>query len=438
MANKLEPRLLETIHVPTLARVEGEGALYIGVEGGTVKEIKVQIYEPPRFFEGFLRGRFIQDVPDMTARICGICPVAYQMSSVRAIENALGMTVSPQARLVRDLMYCGEWIESHVLHIFMLQAPDLTGHESALSLAAVAPDVVKNALRMKKIGNQILKIIGGRSVHPVNACVGGWYSWPSAAELRGLLPDLEWGLQQALWSVSWANTLPYPQLEPDYEFVAMHKDDEYAILDGDILSSRSGKITEQEFESNYLEKHVRHSNALHSRNAGGQTYLVGPLARLNLNFEQLGATAKKAATEIGPKLPLHNPYKSLLARAIETVEVFDRAIRLIGEYKPEGLSATPLKLKSGRGAAASEAPRGLLYHRYDINEKGLVEQAKIVPPTAQNLGRMEADLWEMAPQLLKMPHEEATLTAEHLLRSYDPCISCATHFLELKVYDTRK
>lgn len=425
----------ETIHVPALARVEGEGALYIGVEDGSVKEIKVKIYEPPRFFEGFLRGRFLQDVPDMTARICGICPVAYQMSSVRALENALGITVSHQARLVRNLMYCGEWIESHVLHIFMLQAPDLTGHDSALSLAAVAPDIVKNALRMKKIGNQILKIIGGRSVHPVNACVGGWYSWPSADELRALLPDLEWGLEQALWTMPWANTLPYPELELDYEFVALHRNDEYAILDGDILSSRSGIISEQEFESHYLERHLRHSNALHSRTEGGQTYLVGPLARLNLNFDQLGKKAKEAANGIGLKLPLRNAYKSLLARAIETVEVFDRAIRLIGEYTPDGPSATPLTLKAGRGAAASEAPRGLLYHRYELNNQGLVHQAKIVPPTAQNLGRMEDDLWKLAPQLLKMPHDEATLTAEHLLRSYDPCISCATHFLKLKVYD---
>ena len=429
------PRLFEAIHVPALARVEGEGALYIGVEDGSVKEIKVQIYEPPRFFEGFLRGRFLQDVPDITARICGICPVAYQMSSVRALENALGLAISPQARIARELMYCGEWIESHVLHIFMLQAPDLTGHDSALSLAADAPDIVKNALRMKKIGNQILKIIGGRSVHPVNACVGGWYGWPSAEELRALLPELEWGLEQALWAVTWAGTLPYPQLTLDYEFVALHRDDEYAILDGNILSSRSGQISEQEFESNYLEQHVRHSNALHSRTAGGQTYLVGPLARLNLNFDQLGAKAKKAANDIDLKLPLRNPYKSLLARAIETVEAFDRAIRLIGEYAPNGASAAHLNLKAGRGAAATEAPRGLLYHRYDLNEQGLVQQAKIVPPTAQNLGRMEADLWELAPQLLKMPHGEATLTAEHLLRSYDPCISCATHFLKLKVYD---
>jgi coenzyme F420-reducing hydrogenase alpha subunit len=425
----------ETIHVPALARVEGEGALYIGVENGAVKEIKVNIYEPPRFFEGFLRGRFLQDVPDITARICGICPVAYQMSSVRALENALGIEVSPQARLVRGLMYCGEWIESHVLHIFMLQGPDLTGHDSALTLAADAPDVVKNALRMKKIGNQILKIIGGRSVHPVNACVGGWYSWPNAEELRALLPDLEWGLEQALWAVGWANTLPYPQLEPDYEFVALHRDDEYAILDGNILSSKSGQITEAEFETNYIEKHVRHSNALHSRTAGGQKYLVGPLARLNLNFEQLGAKAKGAANEIDLKLPVCNPYKALLARAIETVEVFDRAIRLVGEYAPQGSSSAPLSLRAGRGAAASEAPRGLLYHRYDLDDKGLVQQAKIVPPTAQNLGRMEADLWELAPQLLKMPQADATLTAEHLLRSYDPCISCATHFLKLKVYE---
>lgn len=426
----------ETIHVPALARVEGEGALYIGVQDGSVKEIRVDIYEPPRFFEGFLRDRFLQDVPDITARICGICPVAYQMSSVRALENALGLQPSPQARLLRDLFYCGEWIESHVLHIYMLQGPDLTGHQSALSLAAVAPDVVKTALRMKKIGNQVLKVIGGRSVHPVNACVGGWYSWPSASELRALIPDLEWGLEQAIQTVRWAKDLPYPDLELDYEFVALHRKDQYAILDGDILSSKNGVIREADFETHYLEQHVRHSNALHSYTPDGQPYLVGPLARLNLNREYLGESATKIAKEIKLKLPLRNPYKSLLARAIETVEVFERAIRLIGEYAPTSDSAVPLILKAGRGAAASEAPRGLLYHRYDLDAKGLVQEAKIVPPTAQNLGRMEADLWQLAPQLLAMEHEKATLTAEHLLRSYDPCISCATHFLKLKVYET--
>ncbi|MEX2144735.1 MAG: Ni/Fe hydrogenase subunit alpha [Anaerolineales bacterium] len=425
----------ETIHVPALARVEGEGGLYIGVKDGSVKEIRVDIYEPPRFFEGFLRGRFLQDVPDITARICGICPVAYQMSAVRALENALGVSTSREVRELRNLFYCGEWIESHVLHIFMLQGPDLTGHESALSLAAVAPDVVKTALRMKKIGNQLLKVIGGRSVHPVNTCVGGFYSWPDATELRALIPELEWGLAEAIKAVAWAKDLPYPELEVDYEFVAMHRTDEYAILDGDILSSRQGVLPEADFETHYLEQHVQRSNALHSYTAEGKPYLVGPLARLNLNHATLGELASRALKEAGIQLPLRNPYKSLLARAIETVEVFERAIRLIGAYAPTGLSTLDLTLKAGSGAAGSEAPRGLLYHRYQLDANGLVEVAKIVPPTAQNLGRMEADLWLMAPQLLAMPHEEATLTAEHLLRAYDPCISCATHFLKLKVYD---
>ena len=425
----------ETIHVPALARVEGEGALYIGVKDGSIKEIRVDIYEPPRFFEGFLRGRYLQDVPDITARICGICPVAYQMSSVRALEAALKVEISPEVRLLRNLFYCGEWIESHVLHIFMLQGPDLTGHESALSLAAVAPEVVKNALRMKKIGNQILKVIGGRSVHPVNACVGGWYSWPDAAELRKLIPDLQWGLEQAIATVPWANGLPYPELDIDYEFVAMHREDEYAILDGNILSSVHGTIEEKDFEKTYLEQQVRHSHALHSYTLERKPYLVGPLARLNLNHEYLGAAATNAAKNIKLLLPLRNPYKALLARAIETVEVFERAIRLIGEYAPDGPSAAKLTLKAGSGSAGSEAPRGLLYHRYSLDGQGLVTEAKIVPPTAQNLGRMEADLWQLAPRLLTIEHEKATLEAEHLVRSYDPCISCATHFLKLKVYD---
>ena len=184
---------MKNIEVPALARVEGEGGLYIGLENGKAVEIRLDIYEPPRFFEGFLKDRFLQEVPDITARICGICPVAYQMSAAYALENALGVKISPQARSLRRLMYCGEYIESHALHVYMLQAPDLLGKQSALELAADAPEVVKTALRLKKIGNELLKAIGGRSVHPVNVCVGGFYSWPEAKALKALLPDLEWG-----------------------------------------------------------------------------------------------------------------------------------------------------------------------------------------------------------------------------------------------------
>lgn len=423
----------KSIEVPALARVEGEGGLYIRFKNGQAEEIRVNIYEPPRFFEGFLQGRFLQEVPDITARICGICPVAYQMSSVQALESALGMTISAQTRLLRRLMYCGEYIESHALHIYLLQAPDLLGKESALELAAVAPDIVRNALRLKKIGNDLLKAIGGRSVHPVNACVGGFYRWPDMDSIRALLPDLEWGLEAAQESVRWAVTLPYPDLEVDYEFVALHRPDEYAVYDGEVWSSKREPVPVDEFDKIYLEEHVRHSNALHSRTVDGNAYLVGPLARLNLNYEQLSPLAQTALQESGIKLPLCNPYKSLIARAIELVDAYETAVQLAQQYQPEDKAHISLHLKAGVGAGASEAPRGLLFHRYAINDQGLVLRARIVPPTAQNLPRMEADLAALVPQLIAMPHEQATLTAEHLVRSYDPCISCATHFLKLKI-----
>ncbi len=424
---------MKTIEVPALARVEGEGGLYIGVKDGKVIEIRLDIYEPPRFFEGFLVGRYLQEVPDITARICGICPVAYQMSSVAALEKALDVEVSPKVYALRRLMYCGEYIESHALHIYLLQAPDLLGQPSALDLAAIAPDVVKNALRLKKIGNELLKAIGGRSVHPVNACVGGFYRWPDVAPLQALLPELEWGLEAAKETVRWSLTLPYPDLEIDYEFVAIHHPDEYGVMHGDVLSSKGNTTSVADFEMRYFEEHVQRSNALHGHTALGGTYLVGPLSRLNLNHAQLLPEAQKALKDTKQKLPLKNPYKGLIARAIELVHFYEEAILLIKAYQPDGPAHLALKLKAGEGCGMSEAPRGLLYHRYKIDQNGMVKFAKITPPTAQNLPRIEADLLAMAPKLVKMEQELATLTAEHLVRSYDPCISCATHFLRLKI-----
>jgi coenzyme F420-reducing hydrogenase alpha subunit len=424
---------MKTIEVPALARVEGEGGLYIGVKDGQVIEVRLDIYEPPRFFEGFLVGRYLQEVPDITARICGICPVAYQMSSVTALEKALDVEVSPQVYALRRLMYCGEFIESHALHIYLLQAPDLLGQPSALDLAAIVPEVVKNALRMKKIGNEVLKVIGGRSVHPVNACVGGFYRWPEAASLKALLPELEWGLEAAKETVRWSLNLPFPELEIDYKFVAIHHPEEYGVIKGEVWSSKGSKISAAEFEMSYIEEHVQRSNALHGHTVDGGTYLVGPLARLNLNNAQLFPEAQKALKDASLKLPLKNPYKSLIARAIELVHFYEEAITLIKAYNPSGPAHVGLKLKAGEGCGMSEAPRGLLYHRYKIDEQGMVKFAKIVPPTAQNLPRIEADLFAMAPKIVEMPQEQATLTAEHLVRSYDPCISCATHFLKLKI-----
>lgn len=422
------------IEVPALARVEGEGALYIRLQNGQVSEIELNIYEPPRFFEGFLRGRFFQEVPDITARICGICPVAYQMSSVQALEMALSVSISPEVRLLRRLLYDAEYIESHALHIYLLQAPDILGYDSALSLAEVAPDVVKKALRLKKIGNDLLRVIGGRSVHPVNTCVGGFYRWPQIQKIQALAADLEWALEASRETARWAATLPFPEFEiSDYEFVAVHHTDEYGILSGEILSSIGKQILPEDFEKHYIESHVRHSNALHSHTAEGNAYITGPLSRLNLNFEQLGPEARQILDEIGVQLPLRNPYKQLVARAIELVEVCAEALRLVQAYHPQGPSHATIKPSAGEGYGVSEAPRGLLYHHYVVDDHGFIRHARISPPTAQNLARIEADLWKLAPKILDMPQDKARLEAEHLVRSYDPCISCATHFLTLKI-----
>jgi sulfhydrogenase subunit alpha len=422
-------KFVNTIEVPALARVEGEGGLYIGVQDGKINEIRVNIYEPPRFFEGFLRGRSMYEVPDITARICGICPVAYQMSAVNALEASQGVTVTPAIRALRKLMYAAEYIESHALHIFLLQAPDLLGQESAISLAAVAPDVVTKALRMKKAGNSILRVIGGRSVHPVGTSVGGFYRWPEKAHFTALLPELEWSLAAAQETVRWAMTLPYPDFEVECEYVALRHPKEYGVLEGDVVSSTGRNVTVTEYEKYYLEEHVRHSNSLHSHTREGAKYMVGPLARLNLNSDQLGASAQSLMKELKIKPPIRNPFKALLARTLELVDAYEDSIRLIKGYNPEGPSRIEIKPKAGEGCGASEAPRGLLFHKYSVDGQGLIRKARIVPPTSQNLARMEADLWEFAPKMLNKPREEATLACEHLVRSYDPCISCATHFV---------
>jgi coenzyme F420-reducing hydrogenase alpha subunit len=420
------------IEVPALARVEGEGGLFIGVDNGKISEIRVDIYEPPRFFEGFLRGRSLYEVPDITARICGICPVAYQMSAAHALEAAQGITITPSIRAMRHLFYCAEWIESHALHMFLLQAPDLLGQESAISLAAVNPEIVTKALRMKKIGNAILRVIGGRSVHPLGTSVGGFYRWPPPEEFQALLPELEWALEASLETVRWAATLPYPKLSIQCEYVSLSHPDEYAILDGDVVSSGGRRIPIAQFAQTYLEEHVRHSNALHNHTPEGKSYMVGPLARLNNNHARLHTKAAGALKATGIKLPIRNPFMALFARAVELVEAYDEAIRLIRAYDPQGPSRVEFEPHAGEGCGATEAPRGLLFHRYSVDDQGLIQSALIIPPTAQNLARMEADLWEFAPTVLNKSREEATLDCEHLVRAYDPCISCATHFVRME------
>ncbi len=423
----------KTIKVDYLARVEGEGALYVKVKNGYVVDVKLKIFEPPRFFEAFLRGRSFREVPDITARICGICPVAYQMSSVHAIESIFGVKIPGPIRMLRRLIYCGEWIESHALHIFMLHLPDFLGYDDVVRMAKDHPTLVQNALRLKKIGNEIVKIIGGREIHPVNVRVGGFYKSPSKMELKKIEDDLKWARDFSIESIKFIANLEFPEFEQDYEFVALSHPDEYPFNEGRIISNKGLNISVNEYDSYFIEEHVPHSNALHSVIVGRGAYFVGPLARFNLNFDKLSDVAKEVALEVDFKPECKNPFKSIIARAVETLYACDEALRIISEYEEPEKPYVDFSIKSGIGYGCTEAPRGILYHRYKVDEKGNILDAKIVPPTSQNLKMIEIDLWKFSATYLNLPDEELTWKCEQAIRNYDPCISCATHFLKLYI-----
>jgi sulfhydrogenase subunit alpha len=422
-----------TIRVDYLARVEGEGSLTIRLKGDRATEVRLAIFEPPRFFEALLRGRSYLEAPDITSRICGICPVAYLMSACQAMEDALGIEVPDEIRRLRRLIYCGEWIESHALHVFFLHAPDFLGLPDAIEMAVHHREWVERGLRMKRTGNALVALLGGREIHPVNVRVGGFYRAPSPAELEALLPDLRRGRDEAIESLAWMSGLTFPDLERDYEFVALRHPDEYPICDGRIASSRGLDIAVREYDLHFVEEQSPYSNALRSTLRGGDAYLCGPLARFNLNFDRLDPEVRALARSAGLTIPCRNPFRMLLVRLVEIVQAFVEAIRIIERYRPPAAPFVEADLRHGTGYGATEAPRGLLYHRYTIDSGGIILEAQIVPPTAQNQLSMEEDISLLAPTLAALPYDEARLRAEQAVRNHDPCISCATHFLTLNI-----
>ena len=422
-----------TIKADYLARVEGEGALYVKIKGDKVEDVKLKIFEPPRFFEALLRGRAFSEAPDITARICGICPVAYQMSAVHAMEDAFGVKVDGPLRALRRLIYCGEWIESHVLHVYMLHAPDFLGYPSVVHMAQDYPDIVQRGLHMKKAGNAIVDFLGGRAIHPVNVCVGGFYKVPTRQDFGPLVEKLKWGRDAAFETVRWTAQLPFPDFEQDYEFVALSHPEEYPFNEGRLVSNKGLDITAREYDDHFIEEHVAHSNALHSVIKGRGAYFTGPLARYNLNFDRLSPLAQEAARAAGLGPQCRNPFKSIIVRSVEVLYAFDEALRLIEQYEMPERPALELQPRASRGYACTEAPRGTLYHRYTINEQGQILDAKIVPPTSQNQKAIENDLWHYVAQTMHLPDEELTWKCEQAIRNYDPCISCSTHFLKLHI-----
>ncbi len=421
------------IEVPVLARVEGEGALHLRIEDGRIEALQLRIFEPPRFFEKFLEGRAWHEVPDVVARICGICPVAYQMSAVQALEDIFGIDPDPWVRAMRRVMYCGEWIQSHALHIHLLAAPDFFGCNSVVELARDHAGEVRRGFRLQALGNDLIALFGGRSVHPVGVRVGGFHRAPDAQRIAELLPRLEAGVAEAADLVRWCAAIGMPDDRQDFIAVALPHGQDYAMGEGRVASSTGLDLARQDYDSHFSESHIAHSTALYSH-LDGQPYLVGPLARLNLNHAQLPDSTRALLQASGLQLPSHNMFHSLLARALEIHLALVDALRLLSAPPEFRAAYQPVAACAGVGYGATEAPRGLLWHRYETAADGSIRNARIVPPTSQNQARMEEDLKQSLEAFgLDQPEDAIRLRGETVIRNYDPCISCATHFLRLGI-----
>jgi sulfhydrogenase subunit alpha len=430
-----------TINVPVLTRVEGEGALELNIRNGAIEHLNLRIFEPPRLFEKFLEGRSYNEVPDIVARICGICPVAYQMSASHAIEAIFNADPGPWVRTMRRLFYCGEWLESHSLHIHLLAAPDFLGFNSAVEMAAGYPDEVRRGMRLQALGNRILRTLGGRSVHPVGVRIGGFYRAPAEDEMADLLEACRAALPEVETLMHWVASLELPDDPQDFICFSLRHPDEYPMNEGRLVGSDGLDISVLDYQNYFRESHVTHSTALHSHyfpegvaSGEGQPYLVGPLARLNLNLDRLYPEVRAHLEETGIAFPSQNMFHSALARAVEIHHALIEAIRILESYELPDSPATEVKPVAGIGFGCTEAPRGFLWHRYELDERGDVLKATIVPPTSQNQARIEEDL-RLSLQRLGLDSSDATLRShsETVIRNYDPCISCATHFLTLKV-----
>lgn len=414
------------IEIGYVARVEGEAGLKIKVSVGQVKELVLDVWEPPRFFEGFLVGRKYYEVPDLVARICGICPVSHMLTALKALEKALGMNPSQQTKTLRRLMALSQILASHLVHLYMLALPDYLGYESVVGMMPDYGQEIGRLLKMKTVANDLTRAIGGRALHPVTAVVNGFTRLPSIGELRRLAEALKGIEEDALETVRLFANLPYPDLQSRSEYVALRNPERYAFTEGRVVSSEGLDIAEGEYEDYFQEEQVPYAMAKRSVVKGRGAFRVGALARVNLNFHQLSEGAKEAAREVGFEPPSHNPFHNNLAQALEVLHCVDECVSII-----EGLDLKEERrafaVRAGEGWAITEAPRGLLYDKYGINDKGVVEKANIVTPTAHNVFNMEKDLRELAPSLLDLSEKEAALRCEELIRSYDPCFSCSVH-----------
>ncbi len=429
-----------SIEVPYVTRVEGHGTIEIDLKAGKLLTSHLAVVEPPRYFEAMVRGFPWYDIAPITSRICGICSVGHQLTSLKATEKALGIEVSPQTVLLRKLLVYGATMQSHVLHIFFLAAPDLLGVPSVVPLAASHPDVVKMALRMKKLSNDICDRLGGRTIHPNRLVPGGFTRLPTNADITWIREKLtEQMVPDAKASLELLKSLApgVPDFHRETEYIGLASDDEYAFYDGAIASTDTGRLPLDQYLGVTNEFVVPHSTAKHCRHARS-SYAVGALARFNNNHRHLRPLARAAAEQLGLVPPVTNPFLNTAAQLVETFHVVEESLELLARLEKTGIRdeapAAPGSLREGRGIEATEVPRGILFHDYTYDNRGLVAKANCIIPTTQNTQCIDDDMEALVPWMLDrgMSKEQMTLTLEMLVRSYDPCISCSVHFLDVR------
>lgn len=419
------------VEVEYLTRVEGEGSLHITIEGDQVKELYINVFESPRLFEAFMVGRRFDEVHRIASRICGICCVAHQITALRAIEKALGVEVSEQTKKLRELLALSGLIQSHALHFFFLGLPDLVGHESLISMASEYPDVAKYGLSLKKVGNDLTELLGGRPTHPVTTVVGGFTKLPKQQSLQEFKKVLEEAKGYLEKTAEFVSKLEIPQFSRRCEHVALWAENRYAVNEGRLRSTEGLDISEDDYPANIEEWHEVHSNAKHTRVVGRSELLVGPLARVNISFDELSPFAKEIANTLGFKPVDYNPHSQHLARVIELAQFIDQSIEIIDELELRDEKPIKPEPRAGEGIAVTEAPRGILYHHYRLNRMGFVEWANVTTPTVHNVHAAEKDLLQLVPKIADKPVEEIRRVCEELIRTYDFCLSCSVHLTKL-------
>ncbi|MCX7854475.1 MAG: Ni/Fe hydrogenase subunit alpha [Anaerolineae bacterium] len=422
------------VNVHYVTRVEGHGNIVVDVKNGEVKECRFEVVEAPRFFEAFVRGRPYHDINHIVSRICGICSVGHSTTSVRATEKALGVELSEQAWLLRKLNFHGEILDSHVLHTYYLVAPDFLGVHSVIPLVETHREVVERALRMKKLAGDLCAMISGRHTHPCALVVGGFTHTPTERELRAMRERLVAARADMDATVDLFASLPWPQFERETEYVSLRREDEYAFIDGVVVTSDGFTYPIEDYQKVTNEYLVPFSTAKWTKH-NRESYMVGALARFNNNYDQLHPKAKEAAAKFGMKPIVHNPFLNTAAQVVEMVHSLEDSIRIIDELLSRGVreeKPAPVQIRAGEGVGACEVPRGVLFHHYAYDEKGICVEANCIIPTNQNLANLNADIRALVPQILDRPQEEVRLLLEMLVRAYDPCISCSTHFLTVE------